>query len=186
MRRRSIRWVILAVTALLVLALDQGTKALVVRNLPVNSAWAPFPVLERIFTFTHVQNTGIAFGQFQGLGFLFSIVQLLVAMAIPVYYAQLPHAPLSTGLALGMVLGGALGNLTDRFRTSLVNLQASGDLLDSVQRAYVTDLFDVQVWPAVFNVADLCIVTGVCILVYLLWRAEREAAAAPASDEPGS
>jgi signal peptidase II len=185
LRRRSIRWAILAVTVLLVLALDQGTKALVVRNLAANRAWAPFPALERIFTFTHVQNTGIAFGQFQGLGFLFSIVQLLVALAIPVYYAQLPYAPLSMAVALGMVQGGALGNLIDRFRTGLVNFQTSGDLLDSIQRAYVTDFLNFKVWP-VFNVADLCVVSGVCILVYLLWRAEREAARAPASDEPSS
>jgi signal peptidase II len=66
-----------------------------------------------------------------------------------------------------------------------MNFQASGDLLDSIQRAYVTDFFDFKVWP-VFNVADLCIVSGVCILIYLLWRAEQEAAGAPASDEPSS
>ncbi len=184
MSRTTIRWAILAAAALLVLGLDQVSKALVVHNLPANSAWAPIPALERFFSFTHVQNTGIAFGQFRGLGFLFSIFQVLVAIAIPIYYARLPDAPLSAGLALGMVLGGALGNLVDRFRTSLASFQASGDLIASVQRAYVTDFFDFKVWP-VFNVADLCVFTGACILVYLLWRAERQAAAEPASDEPG-
>jgi signal peptidase II len=185
LHQKSVRWAILAVTVLLVLALDQGSKALVVRYLPVHAAWAPIPALERFFTFTHVRNTGIAFGQFQGLGFVGSIAQVLVGIAIPVYYARQPDAPPTVGLAMGLVLGGALGNLIDRVRSSLVNFQASGDLLASIQRASVTDFFDFKVWP-VWNVADLSIVTGVCILIYFLWRAEREAATTAAADEPGA
>jgi signal peptidase II len=64
------------------LALDQGSKLLVTRNLAVGEMWAPVPALSKFFTITHVRNTGVAFGQLSGLGWLFMIVNLVVFVGI--------------------------------------------------------------------------------------------------------
>ncbi len=76
---------------LLLLVLDQGSKWLVRQNLAFGEAWAPIPALSRFFTVTHVQNTGVAFGQMAGLGWLFLLVNVGVAVGILVYYSRIPQ-----------------------------------------------------------------------------------------------
>ena len=74
------------------------------------------------------------------------------------YYRQLPERAWLVRLALGLQLGGALGNVVDRLR-----------------QGYVVDFLEVPHWP-VFNVADSCIVVGVVLLGWVMWREERRAA----------
>ena len=96
---------------------------------------------------THVTNTGAAFGILQGQG-LFLTVTAFVGMAAIVFYYAYP--PLEHGLlraALGLQLGGAIGNLLDRLRFG-----------------EVTDFIHFPHYPA-FNVADSSIVVGLCIIV---------------------
>ena len=171
-RNRLREWAFLFGLALLFLAIDQGSKWLVRQNLAVGEAWAPIPGLSKIFTFTHVQNTGVAFGQMPGLGWLFMLVNLAVLVGILIYYPRLPagHWPLRVAFAL--ILTGDLGNVIDRLRTAILISEHTGNFWTALPQASVTDFVDVKVWP-VWNVADMCVVAGVAILAWTLWRAER-------------
>lgn len=161
--------------ALLLLALDQGSKWLVRQNLAPGEAWAPIPALSRIFTFTHVQNTGVAFGQMPGLGWLFMLVNLAVLVGVLIYYPRIPEGQGLLRVAFPLILTGALGNVIDRMRTTILASEYTGNLWTALPHAYVTDFVDVKIWP-VWNVADMCVVAGVCILAWTLWRAEQKAA----------
>ena len=97
-------WVLLAALVLFILALDQGTKWLVRHNLAVGEAWAPIPALSSIFTITHVQNTGVAFGQLSGFGWLFMVVNLAVLAFVLVYYPRVPAEQWPMRLALILIL----------------------------------------------------------------------------------
>jgi signal peptidase II len=175
---------VLLVPALFLLALDQTSKILVRQNLAVGEAWAPIPALSKIFTITHVQNTGVAFGQMPGLGWLFMLVNLAVLIGVLVYYPRLPAGHGLVRLAFAFILTGDLGNVIDRLRTAFLYAGPGGSLWDALPHAYVTDFFDFKIWP-VWNVADLCIVTGVSILAWTMWQAERQAAARErAAEEP--
>lgn len=162
-------WAVLAGLAAFVLALDQGSKWLVRQNLAVGEAWAPVVALSHLFTVTHVQNTGVAFGQMPGLGWLFMLVNLGVLVVILAYYSSIPAEQWQLRVAAALILAGDLGNVIDRVRTAARITQATGSLWQALPRASVTDFFDFKIWP-VFNVADFCVVTGVSILAITLWR----------------
>jgi signal peptidase II len=167
-------WLVLIALVLLFLAVDQVTKWLVIQNLAVGEAWAPIPELAKVFTITHVRNTGVAFGQLAGLGWLFMVVNLLVLVAILVYY---PRIPADQGLlrwAAALIMAGDLGNVIDRLRTAFHYAQQTGSFWGALPHAYVTDFFDIKIWP-VWNVADMCLVSGVIIVALTLWKAERAA-----------
>jgi signal peptidase II len=149
------------VTAVIIL-LDQFSKFIVEATMPINSSYAPIPALEPIFKLTHVTNTGAAFGLFQGGGNLFTIVAVVVTIVILYHNYTLPAGQTAVRLALGLQLAGALGNVIDRYRLG-----------------HVTDFLDFGPWP-VFNVADTSIVAGVVILIWLMFKEEREKKAAEA------
>jgi signal peptidase II len=98
----------------------------------------------------HTQNTGAAFSVAPSLGNMFLLFAVVAAVVIVYYYRQVPRAEVWTRLALGMILGGAIGNAVDR-----------------VVAGSVTDFIDVRFWP-VFNLADSAIVVGVVVLVWRL------------------
>ena len=122
------------------------------------------------FRLTYGTNTGTAFGLFPDQT-LALILASFVAIGFLVYFyrAHGLNRPLLRA-AIGMQLGGALGNLIDRLTTGAV-----------------VDFIDVGPWP-IFNVADSCIVVGMIVLVSVLVLAERDErrkrAAEPESDEP--
>lgn len=142
------RGAMLFVIALVIIALDQYTKALVRENLPLNVSWMPIPWLDPFVTLTHVRNTGAAFGLFPSLGGVFRIVALVVVVAIIFFFRKMAADSWLLRIAFGLQLGGAAGNLIDRFA-----------------HGYVTDFVDVRVWP-IFNVADSAIVVGTVLLAY--------------------
>ncbi len=160
--------------AVLFLALDQGSKWLVRQNLPVGEPWAPIPALSKLFTFTHVQNTGVAFGQLPGLGWLFMLVNLAVLVGVVIYYPRIPQGQWPLRLAAALIVAGDLGNVIDRLRTAALIAQGTGSFWTALPRASVTDFVDFKIWP-VWNVADMCVVGGVVILAWMLWREERAA-----------
>jgi signal peptidase II len=162
----------LAALVLFILALDQATKWLVRQNLADGEAWAPIPALSKIFTITHVQNTGVAFGQLPGLGWLFMAVNLVVMVFVLVYYPRIPTGQWPTRLALILILSGDLGNIIDRLRTASSVAQTSGSIWTALPKASVTDFFDFQIWP-VFNIADMCLVGGIIVLAFILWRQDQ-------------
>jgi signal peptidase II len=143
--------------ASIVLILDQYTKYLVETRVPLYQSWAPIPALAPFFRITHTSNTGAAFGLFQGGGWIFGVLAAVVAVAIIYYSLTLPGGYIMLRLALGLQLGGALGNLLDR-----------------IQLGHVTDFLDFGPWP-VFNLADFSVVSGVVLLAWLMLRDERQA-----------
>ena len=171
-RNRLGEWALLIGPAALLLILDQVTKWLVRQNLAVGEMWAPIPALSKIFTVTHVQNTGVSFGQLAGLGWLFMLVNLAVLVGILIYYPRIPAGHWQLRLAAPLILAGALGNMIDRLRTAFAIAGRTGSLWTALPQSSVTDFMDFKIWP-VWNVADLCTVTGVIILAWALWQAER-------------
>lgn len=160
-RRGGLRyWLLLAGVVLLTIALDQATKAYVAAHLAPYDSWMPLKAIEPVFRFTHVHNTGAAFGIFPGGGGAFLIIALVVSTAIIYFYRQLIGPQILVRLALGLQMGGALGNVIDRLR-----------------QGYVVDFFHVEFWP-VFNVADSAIVVGVLLLAIEMWRLDRREQAA--------
>jgi signal peptidase II len=176
-------WAGLAALVLCLLAVDQGTKWLVIRNLAVGEAWAPVPALANVFTITHVQNTGVAFGQLRGLGWLFLLANFAVLVGVLIYFPRIPASQWSLRLASGLIVAGDVGNLIDRLRTAFFFASETGSLWTALPRAYVTDFFDIKIWP-VWNVADMCLVSGAIIVALVFWQAERvEMAREPATSD---
>lgn len=159
-RERTIVFVIMA----LVLLADHLSKIYVESRLPMNSTWAPFPEWEPFFRITHVSNTGAAFGLFQSGSLILAIVAVIVSVVIVLYNRHLPANLYWYRLALGLQLGGALGNLINRIRIG-----------------HVTDFLDFGPVP-VFNLADTSIVTGTILLGFLMifYPPETSEADAPA------
>ena len=137
--------------AFLVIAGDQLSKIWIRSNLLAGQS-----IFEAgLFRLTYVQNTGAAFGLFQGhssvlavAGLIGTIVLLLCGLFLQRRYPLLNRR--LTNPALGLILGGTIGNLIDRIRFG-----------------YVTDFIDFSIWPA-FNIADSATVIGTIILAYSL------------------
>lgn len=144
---------VLAGTALLVLALDVVSKLVVVAEL---SDHDPIKLLGGLLTLRLTRNAGAAFGMAEGATVLFTAVALVVVVVI----ARAARRLQSTGWAvsLGLILGGALGNLNDRM------LRHPGPL-----RGWVVDWIELPHWP-VFNLADTAIVSGALLAVLLSTR----------------
>ena len=139
-----------------ILLLDQLSKYLVETRIPLYSYWAPIPALENLFRLTHTANTGAVFGLFQGTGMFFAALAVFVAGAIIYFNLTLPGGQWLLRIALGLQLGGALGNLIDRLR-----------------QGHVTDFIDVGPWY-IFNIADMAVVGGVILFGIVLIREERK------------
>lgn len=139
-----------------VIALDQLTKALVRTNLGFEQIWSPWPWLMPYARIVHWNNTGAAFGMLQGFGDVFMILAIIVALAILYYFPQVPKEDWPLRIAMGLQLGGAIGNLIDRLTIGRV-----------------TDFISVGTFP-VFNIADASISIGVAILIIGVWWKDRE------------
>lgn len=145
-------WTLLQLAAL-TLALDQLTKFVVRQTLEWHHSWPA----DGFFRFTHVQNTGSAFGLFQGHNVPLLIVSLVgIATLAYIYHSQRQPTGMLR-LSIALMLGGAFGNLIDR-----------------IHQGHVTDFIDVGPWP-VFNLADSAIVVGLIAMGWLLiTRREKE------------
>ena len=143
---------ILLLTALAILVADQVTKALVVANLALGERTQVIGDLVQIW---HAQNRGAAFSLFQGGTIIFLIVSVLSIGMVAYFHRTLRDRSPWLHVVLGVVLGGTLGNFTDRLR-----------------QGYVTDWLSVGFgdtrWPT-FNVADSSVVVGIGILVVYLF-----------------
>lgn len=153
------------ITAVVIILFDQYTKRLIEAALAWGESIYPIESISHIFRFVHVHNTGAAFGMLPNGGWFFSLIAIGVAIFISYYVITLPERNLTLRLALGLLMGGALGNVIDRIRLGHVT-----DFLHFNLRPLVVDypLLDFQLlnWP-VFNVADTAVVTGVFILFVL-------------------
>ena len=141
-RNRLIDWAILIGPVLFLVIADQVSKWLVRQNLAVGEMWAPIPALSKIFTFTHVQNTGVSFGQLPGMGWIFMLVNLAVLIGILIFYPRIPSGMWQLRVASALILAGALGNWIDRLRTAFLYAEQTGSLLKALPLASVTDFVD--------------------------------------------
>jgi signal peptidase II len=159
-RRVSVPHLALALgVAAVVVAADQFTKTLAVDHLhrPVHVI-GPFGLLLGY-------NTGSAFSLFTGSAPVLAVVAVVLVVLLVAVAGVTRHVGMAVGI--GLVLGGALGNLADR----VVRHHHGG----------VVDFITLSHWPT-FNVADSCIVIGVAVIVVVQLVAARRAAAAPPGD----
>ena len=137
----------------LVVAIDQLTKAAVRATLPLHET---VTVLPGFIDFTHVRNSGAAFGILNGVDFPFKTILIAVIatsalVGVGMYAASLAHHQLVARLGLALIIGGAAGNLIDRV--------IAGSVVDFVDVYWRTYHF----WA--FNVADSAITVGVAIMI---------------------
>jgi signal peptidase II len=149
-------YVILLAIASIIVVLDQWTKYLVRTLIPFGGSWSPWSWLEPYARIVHWQNTGAAFGMFQGFGLVFTVLAFIVAIAILYYFPRMPRSEWAIRLAMIMQLGGAVGNLIDR-----------------LTQGTVTDFVSLGTF-AVFNVADASISVGTAVLILAVWISERK------------
>ncbi len=156
--KKIINYAALFVVAGLVISFDQWTKSLV-RTLELGEIWMPagWDWLSPYARIIHWYNTGAAFGSFEGYGWVFTILAFIVAGLIIFYYPQVDDADWWLKLAMGMQLGGAMGNVIDRLTNN----------------GQVTDFVSVGNF-AVFNMADASITIGVVILLIGVWIKEMQ------------
>jgi signal peptidase II len=151
--------------ALAVILLDRATKLLIIRTLRLGQG---IPVIPGFFDIVFVLNPGAAFGFLATLSEqvrnpLFILISVVAVILIIFYHTRYLRSHRLVSVALGLVLGGAVGNLIDRLRYGMV-----------------VDFLDVHVgqyhWPA-FNVADSAISIGVSLMILdmlLDWHRERK------------
>ena len=138
-------WARTLATAAIVLASDQAAKQLVTSSLGRGESVNVFFGLD----LTNTRNTGVAFGALKGSGLIVGALIAVVLVLLIGYFAMNATREW-LWLPVGMLLGGATGNLLDRAREGAV-----------------VDFIDPVAWPA-FNLADVAIVLGVAALLYVL------------------
>jgi lipoprotein signal peptidase len=126
-----------------VVALDQVSKAWILRTLGPNDGTS-IPLIGSWLSLTFVKNNGVAFGMFQGIPHFFTLTSIVISIGALLFYRyQLPNNRPWIQVSVGMIVGGAIGNIIDRIRYS-----------------YVVDFVHVSWFPGIFNLADSAIVTG--------------------------
>lgn len=151
------RWAVPVAVAAGIIAVDQATKAWVVATLGPETMTKFIPVVGDTVRIAYSHNTGVAFSLLQGMPQLLTFTALaIIAAAVYFYATQLPNHRPMIQLILGLILGGAFGNLTDRVRLG-----------------YVVDFISVG-WFPIFNVADSAICVGAALLMLQFVREELE------------
>ena len=146
--------VLLAAVALLVFALDQGAKYLIIQNLDENQL---VPVIGELLQFHFVKNPGAAFSLLSGSTWIFAIAASVVAVVIILFARRIRS--FGWAAVFGLLLGGTTGNLYDRlFREPGFGV------------GHVIDFIQVQYFPAIFNVADIAITSAMGVFIILTLR----------------
>lgn len=148
--------IIVALVAAVVFLLDRWTKTIVLHSfLPGESRL----VIPHLLWWTYVQNTHGAFGMFGNSPLLLIVLAVIVLAVFTYAFRDAVRRSKLVRVAFGMIVGGAIGNIVDRF-----------------QHRWVVDFIDFRtIWPNVFNVADACITVGVGLLVLSQLIRERRA-----------
>lgn len=156
------RWLIPVIVATLVIALDQVVKILILGTLGSGDHRSTWFLAGDWLGLSYVENRGAAFGTFVGYGAALSVVAIGVVSAAGVIYARVVAPTIWLATGLGLVIGGALGNIVDRVRLG-----------------FVVDFVAVGTFPR-FNVADSAITIGVLLLAWRLGWADEGARDEPA------
>lgn len=161
--------IVTALIAVVVFVADQASKTAIVNLLGQGGQPFYVDVVGSWLRFVLVTNTGAAFGLLQGRTLFFTIVAVLAVPVLIIFHNSLPSNGWLARSTVGLLIGGALGNLADRLRYG-----------------YVIDFIDVGIgdmrWPT-FNIADSAFVVGVFVLAfYFLTSTERSVADTPSSE----
>lgn len=150
-------YLILLIPSGVIVALDQWTKWLVRTHLPFEGTWLPSQLywLRPYARIVNWSNSGAAFGSFQNGNAVFTVLAILVIIAIIYYFPRVEANDWTLRAAMCLQMGGAAGNLVDRLLAGKV-----------------TDFISVGTFP-VFNVADSSITVGVVVLLLGIWIKER-------------
>ena len=145
---------IIALIAAAVIALDQYTKYLICANLGL---YGRIEVIPGYLDIIHIRNSGVAFGFLKGFGTQYKTLSLIGVAAVAVFLlgfliSQVRREQKLQAFSLAIILGGAIGNIIDRFRL--------GEVVDFVD-AHWQGIYH---WPA-FNVADMAISIGIVLLL---------------------
>jgi signal peptidase II len=171
--------VLALLTAVIIVALDQWTKALVVQYLSPPDSGRIVPIIGNYLSLDYIQNNGAAFSMFANTAVLAVLIAIAIAVIVYLYLRILNTGPLALKLIFGMIIGGAAGNLIDRIHHG----------------GYVVDFIFFQIPQigfrfAVFNLADASISVGVFLLfVFLLVSSFKQSKKTAGEDEakiPGS
>lgn len=157
-KRSAVRaLLLLGAVALTVYVADQLSKAWVVETLPEGE---PVEVLGTFLQFLFMRNPGAAFSLASGSTWIFSILAAVVTIVIVVLAKRIKS--FAWAVVFGLLLAGTLGNLTDR----LTRPGAGGEIVFGM--GYVIDfIWTPWMMPAIYNIADIAIVTSMCLLVLL-------------------
>ena len=146
-----------------VVILDQASKALVMYGLGLDEVGESIPIIKNIFHFTHVRNTGAAFGMLgaENERWIFIVISTIGIIALLIYLWKFRPESKWACSALSMIIGGGIGNMIDRcFRVG----EVCGE-----SRHYVFDFLDFcafpNLWKWTFNVADAFVCVGAGILM---------------------
>jgi signal peptidase II len=139
----------------IVLLLDQGTKSMVRAYLHIGVVLMPDLWLSRYIRIVHWKNSGAALGMFQNNSNFFAIFPIVIGLFILYYFPRLPREEWLPRLAMGLLLGGAVGNLIDRLILG-----------------HVTDFISIGALP-VGNIADGSIILGTTLIILWIWMQER-------------
>lgn len=155
------KWFILGGSLSLTTLADQASKQWIRANLEVYESVQPLPPLAPFFQLTRSSNTGAAFGIFPMAGDVFLVIALLIIVGLLWYFRQVPADGRLAPVAIGLVIGGAAGNVLDR-----------------LQHGHVIDFIHYQIPNLISNVsnlADHAIVFGVLLIIgESLWRDYRD------------
>ena len=111
-----------------------------------------YPVIDGFFHFTYVENRGAAFGMLQNKTWFFVLITLLVVGYMIYFTKKNKNIDKKLTFVLSIITAGAIGNLIDR-----------------IWLGFVVDLFDFRgIWQFVFNFADICVVVGGILLIFLI------------------
>lgn len=157
------RWALFSAVGIITLLADQVSKAWALRSLQIGS---PHHVLSTL-RFNLAFNTGMAFSRGVSSGPLIGVIAIAIAAAM-VFFARQSSSKVQL-VAMGAIIGGALGNVFDRLlRVGALGSPVGGGFMSGS----VVDFIDVQFWP-IFNLADAAVVVGGIVLaVHMLWFAD--------------
>jgi signal peptidase II len=161
MRRRWIMLLVIVTLMTLMLLVDQVTKAWVIESVPLGVPTQPVPALAPFFQVTYSQNMGAAFGFLPQARDIFPVINIIILLVILYFYARVPANGHLTRFAMGLICGGALGNVLDR-----------------LQHGFVVDFIHYQIPGVISNVsnlADHAIVLGVILIYVDSWLMDRKA-----------